>query len=130
MTHSGRVSPKVVATVLARDGYACVICGYCVYARQRGVDWSIHHRRPAGMGGSKAYDTHRPPNLLTVCGHGTAGCHGRIERDRAEARHNGWLVPSYGHPPAQPVLIRQERWVYLTDDGRYVDAPPPREATA
>lgn len=123
-----RVYPSVVRLVTERDGWACVVCSVNVYGGQRGVDWSLHHRRPAGMGGSKLPGAHGPANLLTVCGHGTAGDHGRIESDRAWAYSVGLLVPSYGDPFNTPVLIHGDRWVHLTADGEYADAPPSETA--
>lgn len=61
--------------------------------------------------------------VLAVCGHGTAGCHGMIESERAVAYTRGWLVhrPGLGvdlaaHCAGQPVMYRG-RSAYLGVDG-------------
>lgn len=49
----------------------CVLCGR--------VDFSIHHVLKRSQGGDDVRS-----NLLALCGHGTAGCHGLVEgADRA-----------------------------------------------
>ena len=113
----------LVMTILDRDGYRCVRCSKPIEG-ERGRDWSLHHRQPRGMGGAK----HRPmahtaANLISVCGSGTTGCHGHIEANRAEARDNGWLVWRNTDPESVAVLVDHgSRWVYLSVDGRYLDA--------
>lgn len=109
-----------IGTVLARDGYRCVRCGYTVH-------WpccaSIHHRKPRGMGGGEADNT--PANLILLCGTGTTGCHGQVESRRAEALESGWLVSRYADPASVAVLVDHgSRWVYLSASGEYVDDPP------
>lgn len=118
------VPPDVVDVVLGRDGWACVVCGKPTYGL-RGVDWSIHHRRPRGMGGTRRPDAASPANLLTLCGSGTAGCHGHVELHRADAFCNGWLLMQRSDPAVVPVLVdRMSLWVYLTHDGTYSTEPP------
>lgn len=116
-------NPRTVALVLDRDGGCCVVCGAGIYG-DRGYDWSIQHRRPRGMGGTRRGDANSPANLVTVCGSATTGCHSRIESHRADAVCSGWLVPQYADPAATPVLIYGERWRYLTGDGTYSTDPP------
>lgn len=115
---------QLVMAVLDRDGYKCVRCGKPIEG-QRGVDWSLHHRQPRGMGGAKhRAAAHTPANLLSLCGSGTTGCHGEIESRRAEAIGNGWLVSRFSDPERVAVLVnRESRFVYLTADGRYADDP-------
>lgn len=116
-------TPAVVDLVVERAGNACEMCGRTL-GRIRGVDWSVQHRVPRGMGGSRAHWINSAVNLLAVCGSGTTGCHGLIESRRADAVVNGWLIQHRAHPSAVAVLIeRGSRWVYLTSDGRYADAP-------
>lgn len=98
-------------TVLERDGYACVRCG--TYVGPFG-DYSIHHRRPRGMGGSKRPDTNQPANLVTLCGSGVTGCHGWAESNRDEARALGLLLWQSQTPSAEPV--RTHRGLLLLDD--------------
>lgn len=118
-----QLDKKTVETVLERDGHACVVCGYPV-SGERGISWSIHHRRPRGMGGSKRPDTNSPVNLVTVDGSGTTGCHGWLESHRAGAFCNGFLLMQHSDPAAIPLLLHGNRWVYLTEDGQYSDDPP------
>ncbi len=103
----------------------CEVCGYPLRG-ERGVDWSIHHRR----GRDGADDSHTAPNLLAV--HGVSNvdrCHGEIHRNHDnESVDNGWVISRNGvmRDPLQiPVLIENgSRWTYLTADGRYSDDPP------
>jgi hypothetical protein len=115
----------LVMTVLDRDGYRCVCCGTPIDG-ERGRDWSLHHRRPRGMGGTHRITT--AANLIAVCGSGTTGCHHRIEAHRAEARANGWLLWQNVDPESVAVLVDSgSRWVYLTSSGGYGDAPRAEE---
>lgn len=78
------------------------------------------------MGGSRKQDTNSAHNFL----YAGEACHRTVESRRAEALAHGWLVPQYDDPAAVPVLLRYDRWVYLTADGTYSDHPPEeREST-
>jgi hypothetical protein len=113
------VSAETVAALLGRSDVRCEVCGEAL-AGERGVGWSVHHRRPRGMGGSRRADTHSIVNLLALCGSGTTGCHGRIESDRATALVCGWLVRSSADPAQIPVWLRHRgELVLLTADGDY-----------
>lgn len=79
-------------TVLNRAGYMCELCHGSLSVM------SLHHRRPRGMGGTKASWIHDAGNLLALCGTGTTGCHGKVESFRARAYDFGWLV-NYGFMP-------------------------------
>lgn len=117
-------SQVTVLQVLRRDGYACVRCGADATS-PRGEAWSIQHRRPRGMGGTRRLDTNGPANLLTVCGSGTTGCHGHMESHRTDALANGWLLWQTQDPVAEPVLVaHSSRWVWLTEAGTYSSEPP------
>jgi len=113
-----------VDAVLERDGHMCAVGGHPL-GPVRGVDWSIHHRRPRGMGGTSAPDVNLPSNLLTVCGNGVEGCHGLIEAHRAAAYERGWLLRGGDVPSQVPILHALHNWCYLTDDGLALMAPPP-----
>lgn len=115
---------NTVEAVLERDAYSCAVCGELVGSR-RGVDYSIHHRRPRRMGGTSQPDTNLPSNLLTVCGSGTTGCHGHIESHRADAYDAGWLLHASDVPSQTPILHALHGWVFCTDDGRVELVPPP-----
>lgn len=82
--------------------------------------YSVHHRRPRGMGGSKNAATNSPSNLVLLCGSGTSGCHGEVESDRWMAVQDGLIVPQHADPATTPVLLARG-WTVLTDDGCYID---------
>lgn len=111
-----------VEIVVLRDA-GCIVCG-APLAGERGIDWSIHHRR--GRDGKP--DSHAPQNNVVVCGgDNVTGCHGRIHSRRSEAQPNGWWLSRIAgtDPLAVPLLVEHEsRWVYLTADGEYSDEPP------
>lgn len=113
------VSASVTAIVLSRDESACFRCGSGIRARMRGLDWSIHHRRPRGAGGSRLPWVNRPANLLTLCGSGVTGCHGWVESNRDRAREEGFLVPLNGLALPADVMVRHHMWgpALLGDDG-------------
>ena len=118
-----------VITILMRsmrDGHTtCEICNVPISGGERGRDWSVQHRVPRGMGGTRSEAVNAVPSLLILCGSGTTGCHGRVESDRAEAYANGWLVSRYSDAATVPVTIdRGSRVVYLGSDGKYHDNPP------
>lgn len=111
--------------MLERAQYSCEIAG-CEIGDRRGVDYSLHHRRPRQMGGSRWPGINLASNLLVACGSGVSGCHGAIESRRADAVGGGWLVVGNKDPALVSVLICGERWCYLTNDGQYSDDPPER----
>ena len=98
--------PKKVRNVvtLRANGF-CEVCGV-------NEPVQLHHRRPRGMGGSKADDTNTAPNALAVC----ESCHRGIESDRDDALKFGWLVRQ-GANPAEVPVFRRGQWVVLTDSG-------------
>lgn len=106
-------------TVGNRAMWRCEFCGGYNCLTQ---DAQEHHRRPRGMGGTERPETNKPQNLVYL----GADCHRLIESSRARALADGWLVTQHDDPATVPVLIRGERWVYLTADGRYSDNPPER----
>lgn len=109
----------VVDAVLERAQYSCEIAS-CHIGDRRGIDYHLHHRRPRRMGGDRRPDTNSPSNLLVLC----PPHHEEIESRRAEAYAVGWLLRQNDNPAAVAVLVQRDRWVYLTADGRYGDAPP------
>lgn len=115
----------VVETCLERAQYCCEIHGGEL-GHIRGLDWSVHHRIPRGMGGSRRGGLNLPPAVLVVCGSGTTGCHQVIESHRSAAYRAGWLLHSGAAPAVEPVLIESgARWVLLTADGGYRPCPAP-----
>lgn len=113
-----RVASAVRDVVLARSGGRCELgaTDACRALRRRldsAEGGSQHHRLPARMGGSKRTVVHGPANLIQVCGHGTAGCHGWLESHRTAALANGWLLHAGEDPAARPVLLHDGRRVLL-----------------
>lgn len=100
-----------VEAVLARDGGKCAGCGDWLRG-QRGVDYSVHHRKLRSQGGDN-----RLSNLVSLCGHGTSGCHGLAHSEVAAARVSGFLMLSTENPAEVRVEHSQYGPVYLLDDG-------------
>lgn len=115
MTRRTGPTEETRALVVARARYRCEVCGIALDLGWSG--FSVHHRTPRGMGGSRDPRLNLPSNLLALCGSGTTGCHGRVERDRAVAVDNGWIVPRWADPAEFPVLVFGDRWVILTEHG-------------
>lgn len=108
--------PDVVEAVLERDHHRCVVCA-CALCGQRGVGWSIHHRRPRRMGGDPRPETNLPANLVAVCGSGTDGCHGWLESRRTEASDMGLLLHANDDPSEHPVAHAVLGPVLLDNEG-------------
>ena len=92
--------------VFLRSGGRCERCGVI---RTR-VEY--HHRRPRGMGGSRATDTNGAANCVLLCIY----CHRDIEAYREAAIDFGFLVPQ-GKKPSETPLRRHKKWVLLDDFG-------------
>lgn len=113
--------------VWARAGGRCELCGEALAGP---VGFSVHHRLPRRMGGSRRPELNTPANLLVVCGSGTTGCHGRIESRREQAYTEGLLLHDGQDPATVPVLIACpiDGWpklVLLAEDGTYTDPEGP-----
>ena len=105
-----RMPQASVDLVHKRSRQRCERCGTANATR-----WSIHHRKPRGMGGTKDPAINSPANLLLLCGSGTEGCHGWVESNRAQAYETGLLVYRADDPVRVPV--RLWRGTVLLDDG-------------
>lgn len=103
MTAKGPTS-KTLDLVWERDNGHCAWCGR-VITGQRGRDWSLHHRRPRGAGGSSLVWVNLPGNLILLHGSGVDGCHGLIESQRAGAVEDGFLVSMNGKATSSEVEI-------------------------
>lgn len=78
------------------------------------------------MGGSIDPALNSPANIVSVCGHGTAKCHGQIEVSRMIATTYGWLVPR-GQPSDEVPILYRGLWAFLTADG-FVEYVPSMES--
>lgn len=105
-------TPATVRLIVDRDQGTCARCGAGVDPSRRGVGWSIHHRRPRGMGGSRDPQVSSPVNGVVLCGSGTTGCHGWVEANREDARLMGWLVPQWRNPAEVPVRHHGHGWAW------------------
>lgn len=103
--------------VYTRDGGRCVRCG-----TERSVEgWSVHHRKPRGMGGSKNNPfIDELANLLLLCGSGVSGCHGHVERHREEGYLTGFLVHR-AHDPEEVIVKTHRGWRRYLNDGTWED---------
>lgn len=105
-----RVSLAVRQEVIRRDEGRCFFAGgYLVdpSTMEPQAQYSVHHRTPRGMGGSKNPAINSTENLLLLSGTGTTGAHGWVESNRAQALAYGLLVPSWAEPALTPV----KHWV-------------------
>ncbi len=102
-SESAHIPRPIRLAVLDRDEDCCQRCGRSVLS----IRYSLHHRRPRKLGGSR--HLHTMANLVTLCGTGTTGCHGEVEADRPTSRAFGWLVPN-GVTPEQWPVFRHGSW--------------------
>lgn len=109
---SGGPSPAAVDAVIDRDG-SCVVCGE-INGDERGVDWSIQHRKRRSQGGDN-----RLSNLLLLCGNGTVGCHSKVDGSPINGRRGGWLILGSDEPELVPVAHRLHGWVLLDNRGGF-----------
>ena len=124
---AGDFTPATVRLVFfTRDGERCFMCRKPLRFEDRGFGWSMHHRKPKGMGGTADRSLSSPANALTLCGSGTTGCHGWVEHVRARAVGMGLLISRHGvgdefDPSRVRVQRRDGSWWLLTDNGRAVE---------
>lgn len=113
-------SPAVRATVLTRAGYRCELCQTLVSR-----EFSVHHRRPRRMGGTRRADANAPHNLLLLCGSGTTGCHGWVESHRTSGYDDGIILYDRDDPADYPYRDRLGQWWILTPSGTKHPTDPP-----
>lgn len=115
-----RPSKTTFGIVFDRDRGCCAWCVEEIRGH-RGEGFSLHHRRPAGMGGDRRPETHAPGNLVLLCGSGTTACHGLVESRRDEASERGFLIPKLAAstPSTWPIEHALHGRVFLFDDGSW-----------
>lgn len=124
---AGEFSPQTVRKAFfEREQQRCFVCRTPLQWHDRGFGWSAHHRKPRGMGGTADERVASIANCLIVCGSGTTGCHGRIERNREVALAVGLLIPKNATteifaPAAVRVRRLDKTWWLLTESGRAVE---------
>lgn len=112
-------------TVDARDSGCCRRCGASTWDG----DFSRHHRIPHGAGGSALVD--RASNVVTLCGSGTTGCHGWVEKHRTDAEILGYLLPKLNpdiDTEQEEIFVHEFGWVVLGDDGSITPCAAPRRS--
>jgi hypothetical protein len=118
---SGRVPPRVADAVWERDASRCFRCQRLLHRNHGG--YSIHHRLPGGMGGDKTPAYWRLSRVVLLCGSGTTGCHGWVERNRPAAEGQGFIVRHGADPAVRPINRWQREWVILDDEGAVMRKP-------
>jgi len=126
---AGEFSPRVARMVFfERDGEACFRCRRPLRWHERGFSWSLHHRKPRGMGSSLDPIVGSASNAIPLCGHATSpdGCHHWAEKYRDTAREHGYLIPRNATTPEYaPTAVRVKdmygQWWLLTESGRAVE---------
>ena len=114
----GSFSRGTVQAIWDRDEGKCAWCGTPIVG-ERGLNWSVHHREPRGMGGTTSGYVSRPSNGVLLHGSGTTSCHAEVESDRAEAIEKGFLISRIGveRPANVPINHAVHGRVLLSDDG-------------
>lgn len=83
--------------------------------------FDAHHRRNKGMGGTSRADRDALSNLIALDPVVHNGCPQSVHARREWSDERGYLVPKHEERAKDfPILLRGVRWVYLTDDGRYL----------
>lgn len=110
----------VLDTVWLRDQSRCFLCSRQLHRGHGG--YSVHHRVPRGMGGSREPELNQPPNLILLCGSGTDGCHGWVESNRKAAMDLGLIVSRFHQTAIELVAVRRwgAHWVTLQPDGTLI----------
>jgi hypothetical protein len=116
-------SQLTVDVVIHRDRGQCALCGDRPDG-ERGTGWSVHHRRPRGMGGTRWDEINSPANLVILCGSGATLCHSTVESRRSVAFDLGLLVRQNAAPSQVPIHHAVHGICWLTDDGEAVTEPP------
>lgn len=124
MTNTGP-RPLTVRALLTRALDCCEACGKGVSYTDRGLYWSVQHRRARGMGGTTWPGINLASNLMVLCGSATTpgSCHAFAESRVDAAELAGYFVRWPTDPATVRVLIRRS-WFYLTNDFTYAFEPP------
>lgn len=105
------IPAKTRQAVLIRDEGLCRRC----WRGLTGRPYSIHHRKLLSRGGDDSM-----PNLVSLCGSGTTGCHGWVHSQPGRAEAAGWMVPSWREPADVPITytgLAGGVQMFLTEQG-------------
>lgn len=126
---AGDFTPQTVRyAFFVRAVERCERCRRRLTWERRGLDWSAHHRRPRGMGGTSDPRVASIANAGILCGNATTpgSCHEWAEKNREQAIADGWLIPRAApielHAP-DTVRVKDMAglWWLFTDTGRAVE---------
>lgn len=110
-----KVSEETRQMIFDRANFKCERC-------KGGPDafgWSVHHRVPRRMGGSRDEMLHKPANLILLCGSGVSGCHGWVESYRDKAKHQGYLLHQVSSAEEIPFIdSRGNPWLIDNEGGK------------
>lgn len=114
---------EVVELVIARDKGRCAACaGLCT--GERAIAWSVHHRMGRKHGGTRRTFINLPGNLVLLHGHGSALCHGDVERFRVTAEAKGLVIRDGVWLPTQIAIDHALHGrVLLDDEGGWTPCP-------
>lgn len=114
----GSFTPATVELIRARDRDGCALCGFTI-SGERGRAWSVHHRKPRGMGGTSDPAIGSPANGVLLHGSGTTMCHGKVEANREGHTDIGFLIGRNSrHLPCDVAIVHAVHGtVMLLDDG-------------
>lgn len=104
--------------VYNRDNFTCQRCGL----KSLTAVYEVQHRKPRKAGGRKgaaAVESYDMANLVLLC----AADHADVERDRAQAYDDGWLVREHETPALVPVLTYRG-WMYAGEAWKIWAAGP------
>lgn len=108
-----------IALVKQRDLDRCALCGWGIIG-DRGVDWSVHHRRPRGAGGTNRAWINQPANLVLLHGSGVTKCHGLVEANRGHYYAKGFLIREGIRVATEvPIEHRVHGYVLLDNNGTF-----------
>lgn len=108
-----KVGDEVRFQVFYRANYRCEKCG----GMGDMFGWSVHHRVPRRMGGSRDETLHLPANLILLCGSGVTGCHGWVESNRDKARDRGFLLYRVDSAEEIPFIDDNDKAWRIFNDG-------------
>ena len=113
-----------------REGGRCLVTGLPL-GDPDSRTWEMHHRRPAGKGGTKRGDQNSLPNVIALLGvvHNFGSQHVRVHGEVGRSVHGSpaWSMP-HGYllspsssvaPRSRPVLHHELGWVFLLEQGGY-----------
>lgn len=101
-TDDGSFNDLARQFIYGAAGGRCVGCGRS--------DLTAQHRRARGMGGTGDISIGHPANGVALCGSGTTGSHGWVEKNPVDAELLGWRLAPGTPALGAPWWHRLEGW--------------------